>query len=226
LSVGDLDDSFTQLLGHQPSDKERQDLYRVRDALKLKSTDAVWTLLMVLQHYQTLYEQFPARIAAAARDVTKTVRATAEAETKAAQEMTKAALMAAVHEATVKSSARAAGAQRAKWVSAASGVICVSLLVVGWSAFGQGREKGRAVGEDVARKECAALVAASSWANTPEGQLAYAFAKSGGLGEVARCAGRGMVPRDGWCLVSSERGRPLARWPVPTGGVKNLGESP
>jgi hypothetical protein len=52
--VGDLDDSFAQLLGHQPSDKERQDLYRVRDALKLKSTDAVWTLLMVLQHYQTL----------------------------------------------------------------------------------------------------------------------------------------------------------------------------
>ena len=224
--MGELDDSFAVLLGRQPSDKEKQALYRVRDALKLKATDAVWLLLMALQHYQTLYEQFPARIAEAARDVTKTARATAEAETKAAQEATKRALMTAVHEAAVKSSAKAAGAQLAKWVSVAGGVVCVSLFAVGWSAFGQGREKGQAVGENVARKQCAALVAASSWANTPEGQLAYAFAKAGGLGKVAHCAGRGMVPRDGWCLVSSERGRPLARWPVPTGNVRTIGESP
>ena len=57
--MGDLDDSFAQLLGRQPSDKEKQDLYRVRDALKIKATDAVWLLLMALQYYQRLYEQFP-----------------------------------------------------------------------------------------------------------------------------------------------------------------------
>jgi hypothetical protein len=224
--VGELDDSFAVLLGRQPSDKEKQALYRVRDALKLKATDAVWMLLMALQHYQTLYEQFPARIAEAARDVTKTARATAEVETKAAQEATKRALMAAVHEAAVKSSEDAAGAQLAKWVAVAGGVVCVSLVIVGWSAFAHGRDNGRAVGENIAKRECAALVAASSWANTPDGQLAYMFAKVGGLGEVARCAGRGMVPKDGWCVVPSERGRPLARWPVPAGSVKSIGESP
>ncbi|HEY4183841.1 MAG TPA: hypothetical protein VGP07_02185 [Polyangia bacterium] len=87
-------------------------------------------------------------------------------------------------------------------------------------------ERGRAVGENVARRECAALVAASSWASTPEGQLAFAFAKAGGLGEVARCTGRGMVSRDGWCTVLSERGRTMARWSVPAGGARNNGESP
>jgi hypothetical protein len=224
--MGELDDSFAVLLGRQASDKEKQALYRVRDALKLKSTDAVWLLLMALQHYQTLYEQFPARIAAAARDVTKTARATAEAEAKAAQEATKRALMAAVHEAAVKSSEDAAGAQLAKWVAVAGGVVCVSLVIVGWSAFAHGRDNGRAVGENIAKRECAALVAASSWANTPDGQLAYVFAKVGGLGEVARCAGRGMVPKDGWCVVPSERGRPLARWPVPASSVRSIGESP
>ena len=71
--MGELDDSFTQLLGRQPSDREKQDLYRVRDALKLKPTDAVWMLLMTLQHYQTLYEQIPARIVSTAREVTKAV---------------------------------------------------------------------------------------------------------------------------------------------------------
>jgi hypothetical protein len=65
--VGDLDDSFTALLGRQPTDREKQALYRTRDALKLKTTDAVWLLLMALQHYETLYEQVPAKIATAAR---------------------------------------------------------------------------------------------------------------------------------------------------------------
>jgi len=52
--MGDLDDSFTQLLGHQPTDTEKQNLYRARDTLNLKPTDAVWRLLMVLEHYETL----------------------------------------------------------------------------------------------------------------------------------------------------------------------------
>lgn len=221
--MGDLDDSFFQLLGRQPSDKEKQDLYRVRDALKLKATDSVWLLLMALQHYQTLYEQFPARIAVAARDVTKAVRATAEAQARAAQEETKRTLIQAVHQAAVKSAEDAAGAQFVKWVSIAAGIICVALVLVGWRAFGHGQEKGKAVGENLAKKECAALVAASSWANTPEGQLAYALAKVGGLGEVARCSGRGMISREGSCTVQSERGKTLARWPLPPAGTRNSG---
>jgi hypothetical protein len=114
----------------------------------------------------------------------------------------------------------------AKWVSIAAGVICVGLLVAGWSGFDHGREKGEAVGENVAKKECAALVAASSWANTPDGQLAYALAKVGGLGEIARCSGRGMAVRDGWCTVPSEHGKALARWPLPSGDAKGGGAAP
>lgn len=213
--MGEIADSFALLLGRQPSDKEKQDLYRVRDALKLKPTDAVWQLLIALQYYQTLYEQFPARIEAAVRQVTKMVRATAEAETKAAQETTRKTLMAAVHEAAVKSSAKAAGAQLAKWVSVAGGVVCVSLLAVGWSAFGQGRENGLAVGENVARKQCAALVAASSWANTPEGQLAYRLAQAGSLHDLATCSGRGWIAKEGTCFAQPEHGR-VHGWRLPS----------
>ena len=70
-----------------------QNLYRVRDALNLKTTDAVWLLLMVLQHYETLYEQIPARIAHATHAVTKAVRAAAA---RAMHEQTKRALAEAV----------------------------------------------------------------------------------------------------------------------------------
>jgi hypothetical protein len=224
--VGDLDDNFALLLGRQPSDKDRQDLYRVRDALKVKPTDSVWLLLMVLQYYVKLYEEFPAKIGASAREVTKTVRAAAEAEAKAAQEETKRALTEAIRQAAVKAANNAATAGLVKWVSIAVGIVCMIMLIAGLSAYNRGRENGRAVGENVAKRECAALVAASSWANTPEGQLAYALARAGGLADLARCSGRGMVPREGWCTVQSERGRPLARWPLPGLGLKNNGATP
>jgi hypothetical protein len=177
--VGDLEDTWTVLVGHQPTDHDKQNLYRIRDATKLKPTDAVWQLLIAFQYYEKLYEQFPARIAVAARDVTKAVRSAAEAEARAAQEETKRALIEAVHEAAVKSAENASGAKFLDWLSIAAGIICVALLLVGWSAFDHGQQKGKAVGENLAKKECAALVAASSWANTPEGQLAYAIGEGG-----------------------------------------------
>lgn len=224
--MSDLDDSFGQLLGRQPSDKEKQNLYRVRDALKLKATDAVWLLLMALQHYETLYEQFPTRIAVAARDVTKTVRAAAEAEAKAATEETKRALTEAVRQAAVRSAEDAAGTKFLEWLIGAVVAIFVGVTVLWGMAFGRGEEKGKAVGENVAKKECAALVAASSWANTPDGQLAFGLAKVGGLGDVVRCSGRGMAARDGWCTVLSEHGKPLARWPLPPSGKNGRGADP
>ena len=49
--MSELDDSFAKLLGKQPSDSERQHLYRVRDALDLKNHDAIWMILMALQHF-------------------------------------------------------------------------------------------------------------------------------------------------------------------------------
>ena len=224
--MGELDDNFALLLQRQPSDNERQRLYRIRDALKIKATDAVWSLLMVLEYYVTLYSEFPARIAATAHEVTNKVRAAAEGEAKAAQEQTRRVLAQAVRQAAVKAARDAATTHLVMWAAIAAGVVGTMMLIVGLSAYGKGRESGRAIGENVAKRECSALVAASSWANTPEGQLAFALAKAGGLSEVARCTGRGMVSRDGWCTVLSERGRTIARWPVPAGGARTNGEGP
>ena len=224
--MGSLDDSFAQLLGRQPSDKEKQNLYRARDALNLKTTDAVWLLLMVLQHYETLYEKIPERIASTAYEVTEAVRVAAEAEAKAMYAKTKQALAEAVRQSAVKVAKDAAGAAVAKWVSIAVGVVVVALLLVGWNGAARGRQEGRAVGENLATKSCGALVAASSWANTPDGQLAYAMARVGSLADVARCSGRGMIPSAGWCNVQSERGKIFARWPLPMGGSNATGAKP
>ena len=76
-------------------------------------------------------------------------------------------------------------------------------MLASWIAFARGRETGRAVGESVANRQCGFLVAAASWANTPDGQRAYALA-----------------------MVLSDRGRALARWPLTPSASRNSAEAP
>jgi hypothetical protein len=78
--MNSLDDTFTKLLGRQPSDYERQQLYRVRDALDIKNNDALWLVLMALQHYQSMYEEFPSLIGSAAHDALVDFKKVAEAD--------------------------------------------------------------------------------------------------------------------------------------------------
>jgi hypothetical protein len=213
----DLDDSFTRLLGRQPTDKERQALYRVRDALKLNATDAVWLLLMALQHYETLYERVPERIANAARDATKTVRATAEAQVAAAREETKRGLTDAVRDGAIDIAREVAGAERFKWASIGVGLALLSLLVVAIWQHRQGEAKGQAEGENAAKRECAYATAVGSWALTPDGQRAYALEKVGSLHDLVNCTGRGLERKGDWCVVQTDRGKPVHRWRLPGG---------
>ena len=224
--MGELDDNFARLFGRQANDKDKQDLYLVRDVLKIKTTDSVWAFLMVLQYYKGLYEEVPPRIEALARDVTERVRGAAEAQAKAAHAETRRALMDAVHQAAVKSAAYGAGGWMAKWVSIAVGIIVVGVLAVGWVESSRGHEQGRSEGENAALKRCAVLTVLSSWGTTPDGQLAYGLSKAGGLSDVARCSGHGMVPRDGWCTVQSEREKALVRWPLPLAATTSSGAKP
>jgi hypothetical protein len=202
--VSELDDSFALLLGRQPGDKEKQRLYRVRDALKLKATDAVWLLLMALGHYETLYERIPARIAEAAKDATKDVRETAVAQSRAAAEETMKAMALAVSKAGTASAKRTVGAQWWKWAAcwflAATG--CIAMI--GHWEHGNGRSEGYTNGREAAREQYEDAAAAASWANTPEGQLGYGLAKAGSLRELATCSGRGWVERDGVCYAGGK----------------------
>ena len=65
-----LTSSFAELLGRQPTEAEQKRLYQVKNALNIHNNDALWLILMALESYNTLYEQYPARIA---RDVERLV---------------------------------------------------------------------------------------------------------------------------------------------------------
>lgn len=101
--MSELEASFTKLLGRQPTDADRQQLYRVRDALQLKDNDALWLVLMALQHYQTLYAGIPDSISEAARAAAGSSAAQAQSEISTAV----AALVPTVESAVGKAAAGA-----------------------------------------------------------------------------------------------------------------------
>jgi len=216
--MGDREDAFNQLLERQSTDGDRQRLYRARDTLNIKPTDAVWRLLMVLEYYQTMYEKIPHQIADAARNATDTIRVTAEAQAKAARDETKKGLMKAVTEAVRATARQYARAEHFKWVSVAVSIVSITVLAVGWGENRRGQAQGWAAGESSAKAECAYATKLSTWALTPDGTGAYALEKLGSLHDLVSCAGRGLERKGDWCVTQPDRGKPY-RWRVGASGV-------
>ena len=214
--MADREDAFNQLLEHQATYGDRQRLYRARDTLNIKPTDAVWRLLMVLEYYQTMYEKIPHQIADAARNATETIRVTAEAQAKAAREETKKGLMKAVTEAVQATAKQFARAEHFKWVSAAVSIVAITVLAVGWGENRRGQAQGFAAGESSAKAECVYATKLSTWALTPNGVRAYELEKLGSLHDLVSCSGRGLDRKGDWCVAQPERGKSY-RWRIAAG---------
>lgn len=186
--MSDLSTSFEKLLGRQPTDAEVHKLYRVRDALELKNNDALWLVLMALQHYETSYEQMPKAIEAAAASVLTKVKTTADTTMKASAESFKADMARAVASVAQDVARDTSRKQMWQWAGGAVGVAFLTLGLVGWGAFTKGAESGRAEAYRQVQDE----KAVSAWANTPQGQAAYRLAQAGDLDLLVDCSA------DGW----------------------------
>jgi len=85
----DLRSAFDQLLGRQPSEREVQNLYRIKAALGIRDNDALWLVLMALESYASLYESYPGRISDEVNKIVEQqrvlIRDTAEAESARAR---------------------------------------------------------------------------------------------------------------------------------------------
>ena len=85
-----VEEAFAKVLGRQPSEDERGRLYRIRDALGLRDNDAFWYIVLVLEHYDSLYRDYPSQIRDEARRTIEEARRTfaAAAEVEAAKAQT------------------------------------------------------------------------------------------------------------------------------------------
>ncbi len=213
--MNDLEESFTKLLGKQPSDQDRQNLYRVRDALGLKNNDALWLVLMALQHYQGLYELFPERISKAAKDTLNDFKVTADAVVKASAEAAKADLAQAVATASKEVAEAVAGKERLQWLTISILGSCLAFGLFGWYAHSSGKDSGYQAGYGAGYTEAKDEKSAAAWANTPEGKLAYRFAQSGDLYRLARCEGKGWEKKNGNCYVYEVPQEGIYGWKLP-----------
>ena len=207
--MSDLDDSFAKLLGRQPSDTERQNLYRVRDALGLKNNDALWLVLMALEHYQGQYEKFPQAIAQAAKDTLVNFKATADATVKASAEAAKADLAEAVAAAARDVAQNTSRKPMWQWAAGCLAAAFLCFGSFGWFMHSTGSSSGYSLGYGTGYNEAKDEKAAAAWANTPEGRTAYRFAQSGELQRLARCSGKGWKVEKGACYP----------YPVPNEGT-------
>jgi hypothetical protein len=212
--MSSVEDSFTKLLRMQPSDQEKQTLLRTRDALNLKNNDALWLVLIVLGHYETLYSRFPSLIEKAAASVTERVKAAAEAELKAATARTHAELAKSVAQTANDIADHAASAKRSTWFAVAFTVAASMLMGIGVGMFRVGVSSGRSAGEHEGYLQARSEKAAESWANTPEGQLGFRLAEVGSLRELATCSGKILSRKGDTCFVKVGKESVLG-WALP-----------
>jgi hypothetical protein len=197
-----LGDSFEKLVGMLPSDEERQDLFRARDALNIKDNDALWPLLVMLRHYQTVYATVPGLIKQTVTEVLRQARKTAEADLKAASARAEADLARSVADTAGQIADKRASTKRWQWISVSLAIGLAALTTVDILSQRSGRAAGYSDGYQAARDERAA----DAWANTPEGQLAYGLSKAGTIRMLATCSGRGWTMKDGFCYPHPENG--------------------
>lgn len=238
-----LQNSFTDVLGKQPTEAARQRLHRMKKALRLKDDDAMWTILIALESYQELYEEMPDRITAKADELLSSLKTASAAIAAASMAEQQKKLSAAIAEATLKTAEEVGARQSSvakkeasQWIIAATAmsVFCATVLSILMYRWGDtnGYIAGKAAGYVAARtaegeagfkkgrvagyEEAKAEKAAAAWANTNEGKLAQALSKAGAsMTQFARCTGKGWRIEKGHCYGSAAEDGHYYGWPLP-----------
>jgi hypothetical protein len=234
-----LQESFKNIFGESPRKGDLEAFYRVRDALKIKNDDALWSVLFALQYYLTLYEKIPADIEARAKQIQAALSDTSKAIAEASMAQAHEKLSIAVANASVKVAEDVAGKQRAlastqllQWAVVGALLLFVGAGFLAYIVHKSGYAEGRASGYEEAKKieseegykrgraegyrETVNEKAAASWANTAEGKSAAEIARTGVLTMLTRCTAKGWKTKDGFCYpFVDERGQ-VHGWRLPS----------
>jgi hypothetical protein len=110
--------------------------------LGLKNNDALWLVLMALQHYQDQYERFPNAIALAAKETLASFKETADTMIIASAEATKADLAKAVVKTAQDVANHNAQKQMWQWAAGCLAVGFLTFSLFGWYIHSKAYEAG------------------------------------------------------------------------------------
>lgn len=131
---------FARVLGRQPSDREKIEVYRLRDALGLEDNDAVFGILLAFQNFRWLFDEHPARIEAAAQRAMENAAKGAEAVAAAEMAKIRSGLTAAVASAaeSVAKKQTEVARWRASWLASSFLALFGGLMLVCGFELGRG----------------------------------------------------------------------------------------
>lgn len=204
-------EAFEAAWQRKATPEEADRLHRVQTVLGVKDNDAILVLMVALEHYQGLYSAMPARIEEAARTAVGEAKETAQRVASTAAQLAHGDLVEQLGEAVNKVASDSARKQQWEALAIGIGAAAITILMTGLLAFSQGKEAGFGEGFKAARHEAAA----ASWANTPQGQMAYRLALVGSLDQVARCTAAGWKVKNGACLPYPDSDGSLHGWMMP-----------
>jgi len=212
--MNDLEESFIKLLGRQPTDTERQQLYQVRDALGLKNNDALWLVLMALQYHHSMYARFPELIQQAANATLLQFQQTADTVLAATTQSAKADLAKAVSAAARDVARLTAARQTASWIAVCLLACCLAIGALSFyiqrDAYAAGYDRGYGQAYSEAKDE----KAAAAWANTPQGKAAYRLAQYGAIDNLISCNQPGWKAEKGICYVHPTSEQLIYGWKI------------
>ena len=210
----DLQDTFIKLLDRQPTELEIQNLYKVKDALGLSNNDALWQILIVLQHYENKYEAFPKRIELAAVETLNSFSAAANANAKLAMAAATSKLANSMQTIATQVAEDTTLKEKYKWLTFLSVTASACALMVFGSGFFLGSEFGFNNGYVDGYTKLRNESISAAWGNSQEGQLAYKLATSTDIKVLARCQASGWILKGKYCVPREQNGV-IAGWFIP-----------
>jgi hypothetical protein len=230
--MSELDDSFSKLLGRQPTDKEKQNLYKIRDALGLKNNDALWLVLMALEHYETQYKRFPKLIAKYAAFTLEKMKTTAETSIQASVEETKKQLADAVAKTAKEVAYNTSRTEKYKWQIACAILSALAVIVIFFAGYfiSSGKfESAQQAGYDVGYEQGIKKAIQESkelevWTKTSIGELVLKMQNDspGFLEMIVLCNEKGwnVTQKKNLTWCSTQFNNNDWGWPLPAGFEK------
>lgn len=197
--------------GRELTEAEANRLLHMQRLLGIDNNDALWVVMLALEHYQQLYEEMPPRIEAAGEVAVKRVKETADVVAAAAAATAQSELSGELARSVREVANQTARKQQWQWITAGLIAAAVSTVCAGWIGFDKGTTAGVAIGYQEARSEAAA----ASWGASPDGRLAYRMAEAGSLQQVARCTQPGWQVSNGGCYPKAAPDGNLYGWKLP-----------
>ena len=207
----DIVTALEQLRGRQLTQEEAERIRFVQQSLGIRENDALWSIFVMLDYFQTMYETIPERIETAGKVAVGKVEATAEPIATAAAWQVQQDLARDIGKAVNSVATNTARKALWQWIVGGLVVGAACTLAAGWLSYDRGHQAGRAEGYRDASNE----VAASAWGNTPQGQQAYKLAANGTLSLVATCSGRGWQRQGKVCYPTAPQGEGVVGWTLP-----------